>query len=117
MFFLRLKGGKGIATSLGVFLPIDPLTTIFALTIAIFTMVIGRIVSIGSLVGVFSAIFLHLKGNPHLSTVLLNLVIFSLAMIRHRGNLVKLAKGLERRLGEKSSVQNQPENNSPPSNV
>ena len=100
--FLRLKGGKGIATSLGAFLIIDPLTTCFALSIAIFTMFIGRIVSIGSLVGVFSGVLLHIKGDHHIATLLLTFAIFLLAMLRHKENLIKLAKGEERRLGGKS---------------
>ncbi len=107
--FLRLKGGKGIATSLGVFMVIDPLTTLFAFTIALFTMLIGRIVSIGSLVGVFSGIFLHIKGDFHIATLLLSAAIFSLAMIRHKDNLAKLARGEERRLetkGKKTSNTN-----------
>ena len=104
--FLRLKGGKGIATSLGVFMVIDPLTTLFALTIAVFTMAIGRIVSIGSLVGVFSGIFLHIKGDFHLASLLLCIAIFSLAMLRHKGNLAKLARGEERRLEGKGKKVN-----------
>ncbi len=99
--FLRLRGGKGIATSLGVFVLIDPLTTVFALAIAVFTMSIGRIVSIGSLTGVFSGILLHIKGDYHPASLILSIAIFALAIIRHRENLVNLARGEERRLGEK----------------
>ena len=89
-------------TSLGVFILIDPLTTIFAFAIAIFTMFIGRIVSIGSLAGAFSGILLHIKGDYHLASLLLCTAIFILAMIRHKENLVKLAQGREKRLGEKA---------------
>jgi len=100
--FLRFKGGKGIATSLGTFAPIDPLTTLCAALIGIFTMALGRYVSLGSLVGIFAAILLHLKGQYHLASLLLVIIIFALAMFQHRSNLQRLAAGNERRLGEKT---------------
>ena len=53
--FLGLRGGKGIATSLGVGLAIAPAAALAAAMIGLFTMIIGRYVSLGSLVGLVSA--------------------------------------------------------------
>ncbi|MEZ4630941.1 MAG: glycerol-3-phosphate 1-O-acyltransferase PlsY [Deinococcales bacterium] len=105
--FLRFRGGKGIATSLGMFAPIDPLTTLAAALIGIFTIFLGRYVSLGSLVGIFAAILLHLKGQYHIATLLLVCIVFALAMFQHRSNLQRLAAGTERRLGQKSVASSQ----------
>jgi glycerol-3-phosphate acyltransferase PlsY len=99
--FLRLKGGKGIATSLGMFLPIAPAATLAALALALFTMALGRYVSLGSLVGMVSAPLLLVMGEFHVSALLLAVAVALLAVYRHRENIVRLAKGEERRFGER----------------
>lgn len=100
--FLRLRGGKGIATSLGVFLAIDPWITLLAALIGILTMGLGRLVSLGSLVGLASAPLLLLASGDWVTAYLL--LAFALALLafyRHRENIGRLAAGTERRLGER----------------
>ena len=99
--FLRLKGGKGIATSLGMFLPIAPAATLAALAMAIFTIALGRFVSLGSLVGMVSAPLFLVMGEFHPAALFLAVAAGLLAMYRHRENIVRLAKGEERRFGER----------------
>lgn len=100
--FLGLRGGKGVATSMGVFVVIAPYVTLLAIVIGVFTMALGRYVSLGSLVGIASASALLLAQisfpPPHLY---LALTLLALAMIRHRANIRRLAAGTERRLGER----------------
>src|SRR5690606_10158811 len=101
---LRLRGGKGIATSIGVFLVIDPMTSLLCLTIGLFTILISRYVSLGSLVGMFSLPLFVLAGGsflvPHL---FLAICLTLLAIFRHRENIRRLLTGTERRLGEKAA--------------
>lgn len=99
--FLKLRGGKGIATSLGVFFVIAPAVTLAAAAIGIFAIVVGRYVSLGSLVGMFSAPLLLLMGDWSPASLLLAIALFALAMLRHRDNLVRLWQGTERRFGER----------------
>jgi glycerol-3-phosphate acyltransferase PlsY len=101
--FLRMRGGKGIATSLGVFLVVNPVVTVVAAALGIFTMAIGRLVSLGSMVGMVSApLFLLASGVFPPSDLALATVLTLLALYRHRENLRRLAKGTERRLGERT---------------
>jgi len=101
--FLGLRGGRGIATSLGLFFAIDPLITTLIGILGITTMALGRYVSLGSLVGVIATpLMLIAKGGIVLPYFYLALVIMTLAVFRHRDNLRRLAAGTERRLGEKS---------------
>ena len=104
--FLGFKGGKGIATSLGVGLAIAPAAALAAAAIGLFTMVIGRYVSLGSLVGLVSApLFLIMQPSFTLPQLFLIGSLAALAVIRHRENIVRLANGNERRIGEKAQVE------------
>lgn len=98
--FLRFKGGKGVATSVGVFLPIEPFVTLAATAIAMVTIALGRYVSLGSLVGMISAPLLLLMRDFHPSSLFLAVGLALLACARHWTNVVSLARGTERRLGE-----------------
>ena len=53
--FLRFRGGKGVATTLGVFVVIDPWVTLTGVLIFALALVFGRMVSLASLVAVCSA--------------------------------------------------------------
>ena len=103
--FLKFKGGRGVATSLGAFAPVDPITTLATAILGIITIGLGRFVSLGSLVGVLSApIVLLARGNFELPHLYLVLFIAFLITYRHRDNIDRLAKGIERRLGEKKEA-------------
>lgn len=99
---LGLKGGKGIATSMGVFLVLDPVVAIMCILLGVFTILVSRYVSLGSLVGMVALpLFVIVQGKtlgPHL---LLALSLAALAVYRHRENVRRLLTGEERRLGER----------------
>lgn len=102
--FLKFKGGRGVATSLGAFAAVDPVTTLVVALIGIITIALGRFVSLGSLIGVLSApMILLARGGYALPHLYLVLFIAFLITFRHRDNIDRLAKGNERRLGEKKS--------------
>ena len=103
--FLHLKGGKGIATSMGVFLVLAPAATLAAVAIGLFTMIVGRYVSLGSLVGMVSAPLFLISGSWSPASLFLAVAMALLALFRHRQNLVRLAQGTERRLGDKAAAK------------
>ena len=99
--FLRMRGGKGIATSMGVFLVIDPAVTLVAIALGVFTIAVGRLVSLGSLVGMVSApLFLLASGLFAPAELALATTLALLAIYRHRENVRRLVAGTERRLGD-----------------
>jgi len=99
--FLRFRGGKGVATSLGVFLVIDPWVTLTAAVIFAFALAYGRMVSLASLVAVSSAPFMLLMlGDTNAPKVLLVFALAGLMVWRHRDNVDRLARGVENRLGQ-----------------
>jgi acyl phosphate:glycerol-3-phosphate acyltransferase len=98
--FLRFRGGKGVATSLGVFVVIDPWVTLTAVILFVLTVLFGRMVSLASLVAVCSApIMLVILGDVNVPKIALGFALAFLAVWRHRDNLARLASGTERRIG------------------
>ncbi len=105
--FLKLKGGKGIATSLGVMLGLWPFFTLPAIPVLVVWIVVFvsmRYVSLASMVAAVSfPIWLVIIGNwrewPLLDELLplsvFAVVIAILIVIKHRGNIRRLVEGRE----------------------
>ncbi len=97
--FLKFRGGKGVATSLGVLLIMMPIHTLIVLGVCIIIIAITRTMSIGSLVGTAAmaacsfAFFFGDIWNNVTSVLLFILVFYS-----HRANLKRLAEGKENQL-------------------
>lgn len=99
--FLRFRGGKGVATSLGTVLVIDPLVGLAAVLIGSFCIGITRFVSAGSMVGTVAAVVLSVVlGRPAWE---IGVIVFLAALLiwQHRGNLKRLQSGNENRFLEK----------------
>lgn len=103
--FLGFRGGKGVATSFGTLLFLDPVLALWTFPIGVSVMLITRYVSAGSMVGGVAALVLSLAlGRPlwEVATVfLMALLIF----FTHRENLKRLQEGTERRFGERVEVR------------
>jgi glycerol-3-phosphate acyltransferase PlsY len=101
-FWLKFKGGKGVATALGVFLALSPLAAVSALLLFILCVVYWRYVSLGS-VSAAAAMplliyFLWAPGHaPPLVIELGTLAIAALVIYKHEGNLQRLVDGTEPR--------------------
>jgi glycerol-3-phosphate acyltransferase PlsY len=96
--FLRGRGGKGVATSLGAGLALAPLPALACLGTFVLVYAGLRIVSLGSLAAVASfSLFLwlfHLGTTPHF---VFAISVGCLVFVRHRANLGRLARGEEPR--------------------
>lgn len=99
--WFHFKGGKGIATTIGVLATLAFLPALYAGIIAILSIVFTRYVSLGSLLFVaLTPIFIgSFFYTPQLLTISIIICIF--AFVRHRSNIVKLMKGTENKLGAK----------------
>ena len=97
--FLRFRGGKGVATSCGVFSVMTPLAIVPALGIFGATVAMTRYVSLGSVLATVAVPpIAYLTGSPG-STVAAALIAAALIVFRHRSNLTRLSEGREWRLG------------------
>jgi len=88
--WLKFRGGKGVATALGVFLALTPIAAAAAVVTFALVYAIGRIASVGSLLAGLTLVgVLWWRGAPvpHLA---LGIAAWLLIVIRHRGNLRRL---------------------------
>ena len=93
--FLGFKGGKGVATALGVFLAIAPLAVLCALAVFIIVILKWRYVSLASISAAAAMpVFIILLGN-HPSVIAMTLVIAALVIYKHRDNITRLRDGTE----------------------
>jgi glycerol-3-phosphate acyltransferase PlsY len=100
--FLKFKGGKGIATGLGVFLALSPLPAIFSLLVFGAVVYRWRFVSLGSLSATAAFLFLLALLDPHRIYIPFAIIIGVLIFYRHRENIQRLLAGKESRVGVKS---------------
>jgi len=98
--YLGFRGGKGVATGLGVFLILDARATGVAALVFLASVGATRRVSVGSMLGCLSLpLILHYRDAPQ-GIVATAWACCLLIVYRHRGNLVRLIQGTEPRLGE-----------------
>ncbi|AEJ43527.1 protein of unknown function DUF205 [Alicyclobacillus acidocaldarius subsp. acidocaldarius Tc-4-1] len=101
--FFGFRGGKGVATTIGVLLWLAPLPAVIAGLVCLAVIALTRYVSLGSLVFVcvvpiLIAVF-HFEGWIFAASV----VLAALAVYRHRSNIDRLLHGTERRIFERTS--------------
>ncbi len=96
--FLKFRGGKGVATALGIFLVITPLMVPFLIIIFYLVALKWKYVSLGSLTAAaLMPVFLCLAGYS-IVYVNLSLAIGCLIFYRHRGNIKRLREGTEKKV-------------------
>jgi glycerol-3-phosphate acyltransferase PlsY len=97
--WLKFKGGKGIATSAGVYLALAPWAALIALVVFIVALLATRYVSVGSIAAAIAlpaAVWILPPHNLLLGIV--TTVLGVMAIYKHKGNLQRLAAGTESRL-------------------
>ena len=103
--FLKFKGGKGIATGLGAFLALAPLSAILSFLVFLAVVYKWRYISLGSLTATAAfPIFLALL-NPHPIYIPFAVIIGVLIFYRHRENFERLLGGRESKFGARKSAQ------------
>ena len=108
-FYLKFKGGKGIAATAGLYLSLDPVMTLVA--VVLFGGAVGatRYVSLGSiLVSIWLPILFGQQGKWGLSQghlyelYAITIFLCLMAIFRHRKNIGRLLNGTESKLGQKA---------------
>lgn len=99
--YLRFKGGKGVATTVGVYAAIAFVPLLLMMAVFVCVTAITRYVSLGSILGVLSFPFFSYFFQGETEILFLSAVVFLLITFKHRGNIQRLVKGNERKFGEK----------------
>ncbi|NIX58922.1 MAG: glycerol-3-phosphate 1-O-acyltransferase PlsY [candidate division Zixibacteria bacterium] len=93
--FLKFKGGKGVATGLGIYLYLMPLSAMSAVGVFILVLALTRYVSIGSMLGAASIPLSGLAFNSPDMYIYLGWVTLGITVWRHRENIQRLRQGTE----------------------
>ncbi|MCM2264835.1 MAG: glycerol-3-phosphate 1-O-acyltransferase PlsY [Desulfuromonadales bacterium] len=99
--YLRFKGGKGVATALGIFLVLDPLALLGGCVVFLLAVAVTRYISLGSVLAATAAPLLTILFHRPLPLILCTLAIGALIIWRHRENLRRIFSGTENRFGAK----------------
>lgn len=99
--FVRFKGGKGVATLLGMVLAVHPELALVCITIFILTLIASQYVSLSSILATLAFPVLSLLGvfgQPDPLLVAFGFAMFLLVVFTHQKNIVRLLNGSENRV-------------------
>ena len=95
--FLRFRGGKGVATALGVYLAIAPFSCFASLIIFILVVFLWDMVSLGSMISMSTVpVFLFIFEESQ-ALVVGSIIVAALICLKHKENIERLIKGEERK--------------------
>ncbi|MGB0579013.1 MAG: glycerol-3-phosphate 1-O-acyltransferase PlsY, partial [Limisphaerales bacterium] len=103
--WLRFKGGKGIATSAGVFGALTPMPLLIALVSWIVFFALTRYVSFASIVSAVALPAATWVQPFSLPLRVVTTIIGALAIYKHRANIQRLLAGTEHRVGDKKKEE------------
>lgn len=106
--YFGFKGGKGVLTSLGVVMMLNPLVFLIIVLLLVPFVLVVKIVSLAALIGyaLFPLVTLlidYLAGNPLLFDFIFAVLISAIGTWMHRENIKRLLSGTEYRFGKKKA--------------
>jgi glycerol-3-phosphate acyltransferase PlsY len=105
--FASFRGGKGIATLLGIIIAIVPSAAMLAILVFIIVLISSRIVSLSSMIAAiaFPIIIIFIQKTNEMSLITFSLLISIIVIITHRKNIVRIMKNEESRINFMSKKQ------------
>lgn len=96
------KGGKGIATTIGLMIPIDPIMVLLIVATGVAIILFSGYVSLGSVLGISIYPIAMIITEKPMEYILFSLFLSAMAIFRHRSNLVRLLNGTESKYRKKN---------------
>ena len=101
--WLKFRGGKGVATGVGVFLMLAPLAVLFAGVIFVAVVALTKYVSLGSILAAATIplfVWLFVLEVDLKPVLVASITGALLIMFAHRGNIARLLSGTEPRISD-----------------
>ncbi len=94
------RGGKGVATILGMALAIQPIVALLCLLVFLFTLITTRFVSLSSLIAgvAFMVLILFIFNEKETMYRLFGIIVALMVIITHQKNISRLLKGTENKV-------------------
>ncbi len=96
--YFGFKGGKGVATSLGVIINCKPANRFNLFSICIIVMALTRMVSLGSILAAILFPVLTVFIMDNIGAKIIYILIGALVIFNHRTNIVRIINGTENKL-------------------
>ncbi len=96
--FLKFRGGKGVATALGIFAVIAPAIVACAAALFLGVVLKWRYVSLGSIIAALAMPFLLGVAGYSLPFIMMSVAMACLIVYRHRDNIKRLRDGSEKKI-------------------
>lgn len=102
--FFQFKGGKGVATSVGIFAICSPIAIISGLSVFALSTIITKIVSFSSLLATVVVVVLSIIFNDNSAALwpqaILSIIMGALVFFKHSENIKRLIAGTESKIGK-----------------
>ncbi|MBU4349957.1 glycerol-3-phosphate 1-O-acyltransferase PlsY [bacterium] len=103
--FLGFKGGKGIATTLGVVFALNPIISVLAVTVWGIVLITSKYASLSSICALISIFIFTIIFKQPYEYILFSAIIMILGIFKHKENIVRLKLKKERKIGEKIKIK------------
>ncbi|MFO7923001.1 MAG: glycerol-3-phosphate 1-O-acyltransferase PlsY [Bacteroidales bacterium] len=95
--FANFKGGKGVATLIGVILAIDPVSMLICIGVFMITLILTKYVSLSSMIAglSFPVLVIVVFNTTTSSLIIFSLIVFVLLLFTHQKNIERLVRNQE----------------------
>jgi glycerol-3-phosphate acyltransferase PlsY len=102
--FLRFRGGKGVATTVGVFFGLTWVSMLISIGVFVVVVYLTRYISLGSILLGVSLLVANLLLRSPVEYVILSGAVLLLVIYTHGSNIRRLMRGTENKLGKKAQI-------------
>jgi len=99
--WLRFRGGKGVATAAGAFAVLTPVAAAVAVGVFLLAVAITRFISVGSMAAAVTLAGWAIASDAPTAVAVGAAIAAVLVIVGHRANVIRLAAGTERRIGQR----------------
>lgn len=103
--FLRFRGGKGVATGLGMLLASVPLVAVSGLGVFVVAFGVWRMVSLASILAALSLLLFGVLWATPTAVLVIHTVLVAYVVYRHRANIRRILEGTEPKFAPKKKLE------------